>query len=66
MAVAEIEVNHDIHSEVTYRYCTECLLEGEGIDSNAIKETLTSLGDSLVVAGNKRLTRIHLHTNEPA
>ncbi len=66
IAATQIEVNHDIHAEITYRYCTECLLEGEGIDSGSIKETLTSLGDSLVVAGNKRLTRIHLHTNEPA
>ncbi len=66
IAASQIEVNHDIHSDITYRYCTECLLEGDGIDTTGIKETLTRLGDSLVVAGNKRLTRIHLHTNEPA
>lgn len=66
IAVAEIEVNHDIHSEITHRYCTECLLEGEKVDTDDIKQILTSLGDSLVVAGNKRLTRIHLHTNQPA
>lgn len=66
IAASQIEVNHDIYSDITYRYCTECLLEGDGIDSRSIKETLRSLGDSLVVAGNKRLTRIHLHTNEPA
>lgn len=66
IAATQIEVSHDIHSEITYRYCTECLLEGEEIDASSIKETLTSLGDSLVVAGNKKLTRIHLHTNEPA
>ena len=61
----KIEVDHDIHSEITYRYCTECLLEGETIDASNIKESLTRFGDSLVVAGNKRLTRIHLHTNDP-
>ncbi|NLC65762.1 MAG: DegV family EDD domain-containing protein [Clostridium sp.] len=61
-----IDINHDINSEITYRYCTECLLEGENLDRKELKNKLKGLGDSLVVAGNKRVSRIHIHTNDPA
>jgi len=59
-----IEMNHTGEDE--YRYCTECLIEGIGIEQHALKETLKTFGDSVVVAGNTRKSRIHIHTNEPA
>lgn len=64
--MVSIEVNHDVLSEIKYRYCTECLLEGINLDRENIKSKLKGIGDSLVVAGNKRIARIHIHTNEPA
>lgn len=59
-----IEMNHTGEDE--YRYCTECLIEGIGIEQHVLKETLKTFGDSVVVAGNTRKSRIHIHTNEPA
>ena len=56
-----------LHSlgKVQYRYCAECLLEGNNLSRGLIRETLTRLGDSQVVAGSEEEIRVHLHTNEP-
>lgn len=48
-----------------YRFCTECLLEGNNLNRNFIREALLGLGDSQVVAGSCEQIRIHLHTNQP-
>lgn len=47
------------------RYCTEALISGTDIDLEDIKRQLSSLGDSLIVAGNKEKAKIHIHTNTP-
>jgi len=57
--------NHESFEEGDYRYCTEALITGENISAKAIKTTLHDLGNSMVVAGNKTMVRIHIHTNEP-
>ncbi len=48
-----------------FRYCTECLLEGVDLDRNLIREKLTNMGDSQVVAGSEEQLRIHIHTDHP-
>ncbi len=57
------EIDH--HGELTYRYCTEVLLKGEGIDRKKIEKLLEQYGDSVVVAGNAAMTRLHVHTDHP-
>jgi DegV family protein with EDD domain len=57
--------NFDFHAEITFRYCTEGLIEGEEIDRKALRLELKELGDSLIVAGSNRKVRVHIHTNEP-
>lgn len=48
-----------------FRYCTECLVTGTEIDRRKLREALTELGDSLVLAGTKRKAKIHIHVDEP-
>jgi len=48
-----------------YRYCTECMVTGTDIDRRKLREALTELGDSLVLAGTKRKAKIHIHVDEP-
>ena len=57
MAHGEIDTSH--------RFCTECVITGDGIDQRRLRETLSDRGSSLVVAGTHRKVRIHIHTNEP-
>ena len=51
---------------VDHRYCTECVLNGQNIDLRKLRESLTDLGSSLVVAGNQHKIKIHIHVDEPS
>jgi DegV family protein with EDD domain len=48
-----------------FRYCTECIVTGTDIDRRKLREALSELGDSLVLAGTKRKAKIHVHVNDP-
>lgn len=52
---------------VEYRYDTQLLIEGTGLDEDAISEYFTENfeGDSLLAVGDDELIKIHYHTNEP-
>ena len=51
--------------ESAYRFCTECIVTGKDIDRRKLREALSELGDSLVLAGTKRKAKIHVHADEP-
>ncbi len=51
--------------ELTYRYCTECLIEGTDLPVAEFRETLGAMGDSLIVAGSPAKVRVHVHTDTP-
>lgn len=61
----DIEYEHDFEEEVTYRYCTEGLVEYQNLTEEVVKEALKSYGDSLVVVMGAHMFRIHIHTNQP-
>ena len=50
----------------THRFCTECLIDGEGMDIPALRGQLEALdASSLVVAGSVERARVHIHTDSP-
>ena len=55
----------DIDFTIKNKYCTECAIESNDIDKTELKETIKSLGDSMVLAGTKNRVKIHIHTNTP-
>jgi DegV family protein with EDD domain len=63
------EVTEALHidhlDESQFRYCTEALLAANDLNVSEIKSFLNTLGDSLVVAGNPRRLRVHIHTDVP-
>ena len=61
--VARTTVDSDDSSE--FQYCTECIVTGENIDRRKLREGLSELGGSLVLAGTKRKAKIHIHVNDP-
>jgi len=70
----DVSIAHEIQPAVDfaeadndsrYRYCTECIVTGLDIDRRKLREALTELGDSLVLAGTKRKAKIHVHVDEP-
>ena len=57
-----------VHEEIdpARRYCSECLVLGEGIDRAAMQAALGALDiDSLVVAGGAARVRVHGHVGMP-
>ena len=52
-------------ADLRYRFCTECVVNGEDIDRRKLRERLSALGDSLVLAGSKRKAKIHIHVDDP-
>jgi DAK2 domain fusion protein YloV len=47
-------------------YCTEFLISGPGLDVEALREELGTLGESALVVGDAELVRVHIHTGDPA
>jgi len=55
-----------VHQELSeFRYCTVFLLEGDGLDAEALERQLDPLGDSLLVVGDATALKIHVHTDDP-
>ena len=50
-----------------YRFDTQLLIEGEGLDEDEIFDYITEhfKGDCLLAVGDEDLIKIHFHTNEP-
>ncbi len=51
--------------ESAYRFCTECIVSAPDIDRRKLRESLATLGDSLVLAGTKRKAKVHIHVDDP-
>jgi DAK2 domain fusion protein YloV len=55
-----------VHQELSrYRYCTVFVVEGEGLDADALERALELLGDSLLVVGDPSALKVHVHTDDP-
>lgn len=52
---------------IEFRYDTQLLIEGIGLDENKISDYITEhfKGDCLLVVGDDSLIKLHFHTNEP-
>ena len=50
-----------------YRYDTQLLIEGNGLDEDAINDYFTAnfKGACLLAVGDDELIKIHFHTNQP-
>lgn len=69
MELQSIEYGHAPHElhhgNIQYQYCTECIVQGHDLDPDELRSKLTSWGDCLIVLGNRREIKIHIHTNAP-
>jgi DAK2 domain fusion protein YloV len=51
--------------EETYGYCTQFLVQGQGLDVDALRETMRTMGRSAVVVGDENMVQIHVHAEDP-
>jgi uncharacterized protein len=53
------------HEDSRYRYCTNFIVTGSGLDSRSFVPRLEELGDSVLVVGGEATLKVHVHTDEP-
>ncbi|NLM36893.1 MAG: DAK2 domain-containing protein [Firmicutes bacterium] len=59
-------VEDDLDPEnITFQYCTEFIVRGDNMDLETIREDLDPHGDCLLVVGDEKTAKIHIHTNNP-
>jgi DAK2 domain fusion protein YloV len=53
------------HEDSRYRYCTNFIVSGAGLDDRAVLPRLEALGDSVLVVGDEATLKVHVHTDTP-
>jgi uncharacterized protein len=53
------------HESSSFRYCTNFAVTGEGLDGGSFMPRLEEIGDSVLVVGDDRTLRVHVHTDDP-
>jgi uncharacterized protein len=62
---APAKISHPEHSSGTYRFCTNFAVTGERLSPGRFIEPLEQLGDSVLVVGDSKTLKVHLHTDDP-
>ena len=62
---APARVTHPQHESSTFRYCTNFAVTGESLEPTAWIDALEAIGDSVLVVGDQRTLKVHVHTDEP-
>jgi DAK2 domain fusion protein YloV len=53
------------HADSRYRYCTNFIVTGAGLESRSYVPRLEELGDSVLVVGDEATLKVHVHTDQP-
>ncbi len=51
--------------EVPYGYCTNFVIQGEGLEPDKLRKRLEKRGQSVIVVGDESAVRVHIHTLDP-
>ncbi len=62
---APARISHPEHRSSTYRFCTNFAVTGSGLIPGRFIAPLEELGDSVLVVGDTRTLKVHVHTDEP-
>lgn len=58
-------ITHPEHSSTTFRYCTNFVVTGSGLDGPSFADELERIGDSMLVVGDEHTLKVHVHTDDP-
>jgi fatty acid kinase len=53
------------HEDSRFRYCTNSIVSGKGLETREHLPRLEALGDSVLVVGDEATLKVHVHTDEP-
>ena len=63
--IAPAALHRPEHESSSFRYCTNFAVTGAGLEASSFVPGLETIGDSVLVVGDERTLRVHLHTDEP-
>ncbi len=52
--------------EIGWGYCTEFVIQGDGLPFEQVRAEISRRGDSALVVGDEEAIKVHVHTHEPA
>ena len=55
----------EFSAEIEFTYCTEFILIGRNIPHETLRQELAPYGDCLLVVGDERIAKVHIHSNHP-
>ena len=55
----------DSAEEELYGYCTQFVLEGDGLDADEVRARMSESASSAVVIGTETVLRVHVHASDP-
>ena len=61
-AAARLDQVH--HADSRYRFCTNFIVTGDGLDASSYVGALERLGDSVLVVGDEATIKVHVHTDD--
>ena len=53
------------HEDSRFRFCTNFVVTGQGLDTQSVVPRLEEIGDSVLVVGDQKTLKVHVHTDEP-
>ena len=53
------------HFDSRFRYCTNFIVTGSGLEARSFVPALEEIGDSVLVVGDEATLKVHVHTDEP-
>ncbi|HEX2371656.1 MAG TPA: DAK2 domain-containing protein [Solirubrobacterales bacterium] len=53
------------HEDSRFRYCTNFIVTGSGLEPRSYVPQLEEIGDSVLVVGDEATLKVHVHTDEP-
>jgi fatty acid kinase len=62
---APARITHPEHSSETFRWCTNFAVTGTALEAQSFVPALEAIGDSVLVVGDRRTLKVHVHTDDP-
>ncbi len=59
---ARVAASH--HEDSRFRWCSNFVVSGQGLNATEFRPRLEALGDSVLVVGDENTLRVHVHTND--
>jgi len=62
---AAVQTAQVSNEEDSYGFCTQFMIKGRKLNITKIRDTLESMGKSVIVVGDSSAIRVHIHTLDP-